>query len=680
MLLNLLDSATPWMRWEPRPVEWTRRDANVKFLQMALSRLAIAVVGYTLALILSFWLAYQIRYDFAVPATEHGSMFIHGLWIIPFKLAVLLALGQFAGLLSYFSVPDLRRLVVALGIGSAVPAALWIGSHAFQPAGNVVLYSPPGGVILADFFLALLGVSGFRLGCRVARERSSHASRAHAGQRITRVGIMGAGHVGAALANELSARGGMRPVMFFDDDPRKWRTRVHGIPVIGSPQCLLDDGLIGKLDKIIIAMPSAPAKRVGELVRILRRVNLPFETVPSMEQLVEGKVKVSQLRPVDIEDLLGRDPVELETDNIRSILKDRVVMVTGAGGSIGSELCRQIASFGPARLLLVEQSEGNLFEIEQELIDAGFGDIIVPTMADVLDMPRMHDIFERHQPAVVFHAAAHKHVPMMERHPTEAIKNNALATVCLATLALEFKVDRFVLISTDKAINPTNVMGATKRLAEIFVQALWAGHPSETKFMAVRFGNVLGSSGSVIPTFKKQIAAGGPVKVTHPDITRYFMTIPEAVGLVLQCGAQGGGGEIFVLDMGEPVRIVDLARQVIELSGLRPGDDIEIQFTGLRPGEKLFEELSYKGENILPTTHPKIMRLASQPRELGQLQKELQHLFANVQDIDPNELKLTLKRLIPEYQPYLGPVSMEPIPTQAPQLQPAAVVSQAAAV
>jgi FlaA1/EpsC-like NDP-sugar epimerase len=653
MLNNASFGATPWMGLESRPLQGERPTKNVKFIRMAISRLAIALLGYSLALSLSFWLAYQIRFDFSVPADARTFMVIHGLWIIPFKLAVLMIIGQFAGILSYFSVPDLRRLLLGLAIGTALPSSIWVGSHLLQPADSVVLYSPPGGVLLADFFLSVVTISGFRLACRLTRERFSNTTRAQAGRRVTRVAIVGAGHVGAALANELSSRGGMRPVMFLDDDPRKWRTRVHDIPVLGSPQALLDDGLIGKLDKIIIAMPSAPAKRIGEVARILRRVNLPFETVPSMEQLAEGKVKVSQLRPLAIEDLLGREPVELETNSIRAILKDRAVMVTGAGGSIGSELCRQIASFAPKRLLLVEQSEGNLFEIEQELIDMGFEEMIVPMMADVLDMPRMHDIFERHQPEVVFHAAAHKHVPMMERHPTEAIKNNTLATVCLATLALEFKVERFVLISTDKAINPTNVMGASKRLAEIFVQSLWASQPDQTKFMAVRFGNVLGSSGSVIPTFKKQIASGGPVKVTHPDITRYFMTIPESVGLVLQCGAQGVGGEIFVLDMGEPVRIVDLARQVIELSGLRPGEDIEIQFTGLRPGEKLFEELSYKGENILSTHHPKIMRFASQPRELDRLQKDLQHLFSNVQDIDPNELKFTLKRLIPEYQPYL---------------------------
>jgi FlaA1/EpsC-like NDP-sugar epimerase len=657
MLLNILDNASSWAGLGSREGPGPNPVKCVKGFQVSSYRMVLAVVGYTAALLCSFLLAYLLRFDFGADASfapYRPLMLAQAGWVIPLKLVVLLAIGHFYGLLSYFSVPDLRRLLVGLGIGSAVPSAVWIFSHvmAVQMPGYLFL---PGGVIAIDFMLSVLTISMFRLGCRLFRERQSSWSKVQASQRIMRVGIIGAGHVGASLARELSTRSGMgmRPVMFFDDDPRKWQTRVHDIPVVGSPQALLEPKLYGKLDKVIIAMPSAAAKRVGEVVKILQRVNLTFETVPSFEQLASGKVKVSQLRPVVIEDLLGRDPVQLETENIRSVLRDRSVLVTGAGGSIGSELCRQIASFQPRLILLVEQSEGHLFEIEQELIDAGYESAIVPVMGDVLDMPRMHDIFERYRPQVVFHAAAHKHVPMMERHPTEAIKNNILGTVCVATMALEFMVERFVMVSTDKAINPTNVMGATKRLAEIFVQSLWASQPERTKFMAVRFGNVLGSSGSVIPTFKKQIATGGPVKVTHPDITRYFMTIPEAVGLVLQCGAQGVGGEIFVLDMGEPVRIVDLARQVIELSGLRPGEDIEIQFTGLRPGEKLFEELSYKGENILPTTHPKILRFASEPRPLEQLQQQLQTLFANVQDIDSNELKLSLQRLIPEYRPYL---------------------------
>jgi FlaA1/EpsC-like NDP-sugar epimerase len=328
-------------------------------------------------------------------------------------------------------------------------------------------------------------------------------------------------------------------------------------------------------------------------------------------------------------------------------------MVTGAGGSIGSELCRQVAAFYPKRLLLVEQSEVQMFQIEQELIELGHGGILLPLVADILDEPRIRSICERFPPDVLFHAAAHKHVPMMESQPTEAIKNNTLGTAGLAELAREYGVDRFVMISTDKAINPTSVMGATKRLAEIYVQALHAAQPGKTKFMAVRFGNVLGSSGSVIPIFNRQIAAGGPVKVTHPEVTRYFMTIPEAVGLVLQSAAQGEGGEIFVLDMGKPVRIVDLARQLIELSGLKPDEDIEIQFTGLRPGEKLFEEISHKRENMAPTNHPKIMRFVCDPQPLPHVRTQLQELTERLHATERNQLKLLLKKAVPEYEPFL---------------------------
>jgi FlaA1/EpsC-like NDP-sugar epimerase len=416
----------------------------------------------------------------------------------------------------------------------------------------------------------------------------------------------------------------------------------------------LDANLNLQLNEVIIAMPSAPAKRIGEIVKVLQQTRLRFETVPSLEQLALGKVKVSQLRPVQIQDLLGREPVKLETENIRNILKSRVVMVTGAGGSIGAELCRQIAAFNPQRLLMVERSEVQLFPIEQELIEAGHGGVVLPLVADILDEPRMRYIHQRFSPQVVFHAAAHKHVPMMENQPSEAIKNNTLGTARLAEMALEAGVERFVFISTDKAINPTSVMGATKRLGEIFLQSLSAAQPDKTKFMAVRFGNVLGSSGSVIPIFNKQIAAGGPVKVTHPEVTRYFMTIPEAVGLVLQSGAQGQGGEIFVLDMGKPIKIVDLARQLIELSGLRPDEDIEIEFVGLRPGEKLFEELSHKGENITPTNHSKIMRFVCQPLPLREVKLIFEEVNQELNRAEPNQLKLLLKKSVPEYQPFLS--------------------------
>jgi FlaA1/EpsC-like NDP-sugar epimerase len=366
------------------------------------------------------------------------------------------------------------------------------------------------------------------------------------------------------------------------------------------------------------------------------------KTVPSLDQLALGQVRVSQLRNVEVQDLLGREKVELETENIRLALHDKVVLVTGAGGSIGSELCRQIATYSPARLLLVDRSEPQVFQIQQELIGLGHGERITPLVADILDLARMEEIFSRFHPGVVFHAAAHKHVPMMEFQPGEAIKNNSLGTARLADMACEFDVERFILISSDKAINPTSVMGATKRLAEMYIQTLYAARTNHTKFMAVRFGNVLGSSGSVIPLFQKQIAEGGPVKVTHPDMTRYFMTIPEASMLVLQSATQGTGGEIFVLDMGKPVKIVDLARQMIELSGLKPG-------------EKLFEEISRGGERFVSTTHPKILRFVSPPVDLGEIQKNMHRLGASLYQLEPEHLKQLLKEAVPEYEPNANP-------------------------
>jgi FlaA1/EpsC-like NDP-sugar epimerase len=471
-----------------------------------------------------------------------------------------------------------------------------------------------------------------------------------------RVAIVGAGDSGATLAHELSLKPGLglTPVAFYDDDKRKWHSRVHDIPVVGPPEMLHEDRERLNLQQGIIAMPSAPAHRVGEIVKLFREMHLPVKTVPSLDQLAHGQVRISQLRHIEIQDLLGRDKVELETESIRQILEHRVVMVTGAGGSIGSELCRQIVSYAPTKLLLVDRSEPLLFQIEQELIRTGHASQLVPLVADIMDRARMESILSRHQPKVVFHAAAHKHVPMMEHQPGEAIRNNVLGTAQVAELSVKYGVDRFVLISTDKAINPTSVMGATKRLAEMFIQSLQACSPSgNTKLMAVRFGNVLGSSGSVIPVFQRQIAEGGPVRVTHPDMTRYFMTIPEASMLVLQSAMQGQGGEIFVLDMGKPVRIVELARQMIELSGLKPDEDIRIEFSGVRPGEKLFEEITHSGENFVPTNHTKIFRFISHPIELDALRTRLQEFHGMLNTSTASELKAALRRAIPDYTPFL---------------------------
>lgn len=610
-------------------------------------RTTILAVCYSAMLTASLWLSYELRFDFNMEPQYRNDFFRFLPEVVGLKLILLLVFGQFSGLLSYFSVPDLRRLFYVTATAAGIMVVVWFNTQG--------AYAPPRGVILADFITSLMGLAAIRLGFRILRERlQTFQNRPHG--HAKRVVIIGAGDVGASLAKELMAKRGLglQPVAFLDDDRQKWESRVYDIPVLGRPEVLITENLNLQLDEAIIALPSAPAKRIGEIVKVLQQARLTFVTVPSMDQLATGQVKVSQLRAVEIQDLLNRQPVKLQTENIRKILHDRVVMVTGAGGSIGSELCRQIASFNPKRLLLVEQSEVQMFQIEQELMSLGYGGTILPLVADILDEARVRQIMERFQPAVIFHAAAHKHVPMMEQQPAEAIKNNTLGTARLAELAHEYQVDRFVMISTDKAINPTNVMGATKRLAEIFVQALQASNQGRTKYMAVRFGNVLGSSGSVIPIFQKQIAAGGPVKVTHPEVMRYFMTIPEAVGLVLQSGAQGEGGEIFVLDMGEPVKIVDLARQLIELNGLRPDEDIEIEFVGLRPGEKLFEELSYQGENIKPTNHPKIMRFVAQPLALDEVRRTLQELTADMHQIEPGQLKLRIKKAVPEYEPYLS--------------------------
>jgi len=610
-------------------------------------RLLSLTILYLVGLIASFYVAYQLRWEFRMPPHQTAAFLDNMLWVLPLKLALLYAFRQFAGLLAYFSLPDLRRLVSAMLLASGV----MLGYRLFSADTTI---APPKSVILADLILSLGVLTSIRLGFRMVKERFFTGIDAPA-RRTRRVAIIGAGDVGASLAKELLVKRklALEPVAFFDDDKSKWRSRIHDVPVLGAPETLLNPELNLQLDEAIIAMPRASAKRIGEVVALLQRSRLKFETVPALDQLATGKVKVTQLRNVEIEDLLGRDPVQLEMENIRHILRGKIVMVTGAGGSIGSELCRQIAEFNPSRLLMVEQSEVQIFQIEQEMIERGAGAIVQPLVADILDSARMRQIFERFQPQVIFHAAAHKHVPMMESQPSEAIKNNSIGTARLAELALEHGVERFVLISTDKAINPTNVMGASKRLAEIFIQSLHSKNPSKTKFMAVRFGNVLGSSGSVVPTFKKQIAAGGPVRVTHPDVTRYFMTIPEAVALVLQSGAQGSGGEIFVLDMGKPVKIVDLARQLIELSGLRPDEDIEIEFVGLRPGEKLYEELSHKGENITPTTHPKIMRFVAEPEPFDRVCKLLEEMNQELHHSEPMQLKMMLKKAVPEYHPYV---------------------------
>lgn len=599
----------------------------------------------------SLWLAYQLRFDFNIPP-EH---LLHIRWniigITGAKLLLLFAFGQFGSLLSYFGVYDLGKLLAVCVIAAVLALGIWLATTIWLALG--VPYAPPRAVIVTDLLISFLFLCAFRLSLRLVRE--GYFDKNTALGKNKRVAIIGAGDVGAALARDLLMRRGhgMTPKVFFDDDRLKWGTTIHGVLVQGSPEALTDYLHRQSIDEVIIAMPSAAGRRMREIVNLLNQLRLRFEIVPSYEQLLTGRVKVSQIRPVEIQDLLGREPINLQTDRIRNLVTDRVVVVTGAGGSIGSELCRQIAGFAPQQLLLVERSEFLLFQIEQELISLGLSANTIPLVADIMDPERMEGIFQKFSPAIVFHAAAHKHVPMMEQQPAEAFRNNTLGTCQLAELSVRHGVERFVMISTDKAINPTNVMGATKRLAELYLQALQGTCNGVTKFMAVRFGNVLGSSGSVIPTFKKQIAEGGPITITHPDITRYFMTVNEAVGLVLQSATLGESGEIFVLDMGHPMKIVDLARQLIELSGLEPDTDIEIKFTGLRPGEKLYEELNHNTENMTTTSHSKIMRFIGVPQPLAVLRSGLEVIKAAAINHDGSQVKLAIRQMVPEYQPQL---------------------------
>jgi FlaA1/EpsC-like NDP-sugar epimerase len=605
----------------------------------------LVALAYGLLAVVSLSLGYLLRFEFAPPATDLRLLLAMLPWLLVIKLLVMILMGQFNSLLSFFSVPDFLRIVRSSLCATAALFVLW-----YSTGGQ---FAPPRSVLVMDgiFFIGL--VSGSRLLLRNIRDQWESVSRTS--RHFEPVAIVGAGDAGAQLAQQLMrhASFGLTPEVFLDDDHAKWGHQLHGVRIVGGPDWLLGPNVPPSLHRVIIAMPSAPRKRIRTIVQMLEGRGFHLDTIFSMTDLIESKSSLTRLRPVQIDDLLGRSPAQLNSKGIHQMLAGRVVAVTGAGGSIGSELCRQILRCQPEKLLLIEQSEGLLFIIEQELIEAGFKPLIVPLVADVCDAERIQGIFSEYHPALLFHAAAHKHVPMMESQPMEAIKNNAMGTAQLARAASQAGVQRFVLISTDKAINPTNVMGATKRMAEMFLQAWHAQHRKGTKFISVRFGNVLGSSGSVVPIFLKQISAGGPVKVTHPEVTRYFMTIPEAVGLVLQSGLMGQGGEIFLLDMGKPVKILDLARSLIRLQGLKPDEDIPIQFTGLRPGEKMFEELNYHSEQLQLTEHHRIFRLTTTAPSLKTVNARLAELQASFNHVTVDELKFQMTRLVPEYTPRL---------------------------
>jgi FlaA1/EpsC-like NDP-sugar epimerase len=624
-----------------------------------LQRAAFFFATYGALAALSLWFAYELRFagEETMTGGQHqaSESYLHLqrpmvlLWLIPLKVLLLGAWGQFRGVFYYFRLTDALRMVFALAVATAIAFALpsIIGSG--DPA---QAFSVPRGVTLVDFNLSLVLFVGFRVSIRALRERFWGKEQTTQGA-VERIAIVGAGQAGAQLVAELMSRRGhgIEPVCFLDDDVAKHNLHIHGVPVIGAPERMPELAEKYGVTEIILALPASAVRRIREVSALASASNLRVLVVPSMSELAGGRVRASDIRPISVEDILGRSPAQLDDEAIDTMIKGRTVLITGAGGSIGSELCRQVAARSPARLIMLDQCEVLLYQAEQELISAGAGALITPIVGDVTDIDRMRDVFVRLKPELVLHAAAHKHVPMMESQPSEALQNNVLGTEVVARLAAEHGAAKFVLISSDKAVNPTNVMGASKRLAERVVRAMQAESGGKTSFLAVRFGNVLGSSGSVIPIFRRQIAAGGPVTVTHPEVKRYFMTIPEAVGLVLQSATLGNGGDILVLEMGQPLKIVDVARQLIELSGLRPDIDIEIRIVGLRPGEKLVEELQYEGEQYRPTEHPRVFRFMADLVP----QDTTESLVRRVRALLPLErqaCKQGMRDLVPEYVPF----------------------------
>jgi FlaA1/EpsC-like NDP-sugar epimerase len=569
---------------------------------------------------LAWYLAFALRFDQGVPR-YYDTLFRRTILIVvAIKLVVFVLFRFYDRWWRYVSIRDMWSAVRGVTAASLV-ASLTV--YFIAPVAQVRL---PRSVAVMDWLLLLGLIAGTRLFARSVIERPGTGRLVARGKEVL---VVGAGDAGQLTIREMQRNRqlGYTPIGLIDDDPRKKNLRIHGVRVLGTTEELAHILRDNRPDEVLIAIPSASGEARQRIVTVTRENNVPVKTLPGLYELISGETDLAtQIRPVQVEDVLGREPVDVDLEASASYLENETVLVTGAGGSIGSELCRQIARLGPQRLILVDQGETALFEIERELVDErGFAPSI-PVLADVKSRTKMRQVFDRYRPSIVFHAAAYKHVPLMEANPLESVRNNALGTRILAEVAVEFGAERFLLVSTDKAVNPKTVMGQSKALCEWIVEAYGAREDIATRFVAVRFGNVLGSSGSVIPIFRRQIANGGPVTVTHPEMTRYFMTIPEAASLVIQAGGIGGRGDVFVLDMGDPVRILDLAKQMVRLSGKEPDRDIAVEIVGTRPGEKLHEELWGAGETAVSTSHPKIMRVSGATVDAVWLQDELAEL------------------------------------------------------
>jgi FlaA1/EpsC-like NDP-sugar epimerase len=610
-------------------------------------------------LYLAFSFAYLLRFDFAIPVEHLPDAWRQLAFVVLLESAVLFLTGIYSFIWRYIGMGEIKAFVKAAAYSALPLLLLRVGlSEEYQ------VWRVPFSIIVINTVLAFGGILGSRVLWRSMYERNEKRRKAfystNGHKKKKPVLLIGAGRAGVLAAREIKSRGDIELEIkgFIDDDPSKRGSVIHGVAVLGGCQDL--PLLVRQLgiDHVVITLAQASRQEFRKILDVCEKIPVRVQIIPGLYEILQGRVKISRIRDVQIEDLLGREEINLEEQNIRQFLSGKTVVVTGAGGSIGSELARQVARFSPSQLLLIDRAEFALFGIEQDLRELFPDLVVVPLVADVGDKMRLRSVFSTHRPEVVFHAAAHKHVPMMEHNSCEAVKNNVIATYSLGEIAGEFGAEAVVLISTDKAVRPTSVMGATKRVAELVIQSLNSKY--ETRFVAVRFGNVIGSAGSVIPIFKDQIRKGGPVTVTHPEMVRYFMTIPEAAQLVMQAGTMGNGGEIFILDMGEPVRILDLAKDIIALSGLRPFDDIDIVFTGVRPGEKLLEELQTDEEDMTRTRHPKISIgkiVAYSPLQVSWALERLRHFSENNLE---RELRTFFNELLPEAQLDLGPELMSP--------------------
>lgn len=586
--------------------------------------------------------SYVLRLEYIPDFSRYYGL--AGAWLIVLSLLIKPTIYYFFGLYRrlwvYASVSELKLIAVAVTTASVVVSGLGLTFYSFGWLGTGFSRT----ALAIDWLLSLIFVGGTRFGLRILAESSLPRISSGKGRKIL---VIGAGDAGALVVRELQKNPQLNldPIGFLDDDPSKQKHQIHGVPVIGKLTdlaSLLDERPV---DEVVIAIPTAPGRVVRLVADVCRLKGVPFRTMPGIFELLGGKVSVSRLREVDITDLLRREPIRINDASIGATIAGKTVLVTGAGGSIGRELSRQIARWNPAKLILLGHGENSIFEALLEL-NADYPSLeLIPVIADIRDAVRLDAVFSQHQPQVVFHTAAHKHVPLMEANPAEAVTNNILGTKNLVETADRQRVERFVLISTDKAVAPSNVYGATKRIAEMIV--LDAALRTGKLFTVVRFGNVLGSRGSIIPKFKHQIAAGGPLTITHPDMERFFMTIPEAVYLVLQASAFGQGGELFVLNMGTQVRIVDLAEDLIRLSGLEPGRDVEIVFTGIRPGEKLSEVLWEPGTPLEKTAHPDIFRIGDGRDDTSGLAAAIERLSALAQVNDGEQISKYLDEFVP---------------------------------